>query len=99
DLVDPEQDPTDELPDLGAKAVSHAGEIWNLGRHKLLCGDARDPQSFRKLMARDRAAMVFTDPPYNVRVHDIQGRGNIQHREFKMASGEMSTEQYTRFLT
>ena len=52
----------------------------------------------RLLMGRDRAAMVFADPPYNVRISSVQGRGRIKHREFASASGEMSSEQFTKFL-
>ena len=75
---------------LPGKAVSRSGDLWQLGQHRLLCGDARDPKDFRQLLARERATMVFTDPPYNVRISSVQGRGKIKHREFAVASGEMS---------
>jgi ParB-like chromosome segregation protein Spo0J len=64
DLIDPEQDPVDELPMLAETAVSRRGDCWLMGRHRLVCGDARDAADVRKLMGRARAAMVFTDPPY-----------------------------------
>jgi hypothetical protein len=98
DLVDPEQDPLDDLHEIAKKPVSRIGDLWVLGRHRLLCGDSREPAHLRQLMLQASAAMVFTDPPYNVRVSSIQGRGKIKHREFVAASGEMSTEQYTGFL-
>jgi DNA modification methylase len=98
DLIDPEQDAGDELPDLGKWPISRTGDLWLLGRHRLLCGDARNSLDVRHLMSRERAAMVFTDPPYNVRVSSIQGRGKIRHREFVAASGEMSAAKFTRFL-
>jgi DNA modification methylase len=98
DLVDPEQDPVDDLPEIAKKPVSRIGDLWVLGEHRLLCGDSREAAHIRQLMLRASAAMVFTDPPYNVRVSSIQGRGKIKHREFLAASGEMSTEQYTGFL-
>jgi len=98
DLVDPEQDPVDDLPEIAKKPVSRIGDLWVLGEHRLLCGDSREAAHIRQLMLRASAAMVFTDPPYNVRVSSIQGRGKIKHREFVAASGEMSTEQYTGFL-
>jgi DNA modification methylase len=50
-------------------------------------------------MGRERAAMVFTDPPYNVRISSVQGRGRIRHREFVAASGELSRAEFTEFLT
>jgi DNA modification methylase len=49
-------------------------------------------------MGRERATMVFTDPPYNLQIKSIQGRGKIKHREFAEASGEMSPQQFTSFL-
>jgi DNA modification methylase len=98
DLVDPEQDPVDDLPEIAKKPVSRIGDLWVLGEHRLLCGDSREAAHIRQLMLRASPAMVFTDPPYNVRVSSIQGRGKIKHREFVAASGEMSTEQYTGFL-
>jgi DNA modification methylase len=98
DLIDSEQDPADELPVLAAKVVSRRGDFWLLGDHRLYCGDARETADIRKLMGRDHAAMVFTDPPYNIRIASVQGRGRIRHREFAAASGEMSSKEFTAFL-
>ena len=98
DLVDDEQDPADEVPVLATQSVSRIGDLWILGPHRLLCGDARQGADIGKLMAGKSAAMVFTDPPYNLRVSSIQGRGKIRHREFVTASGEMSPEDFTQFL-
>src|SRR5512133_1072147 len=86
DLIDPEEDPADELPEIGKRPISRKGDLWLLGRHRLLCADARQARDVRKLMGGECAAMVFTDPPYNVRISSIQGRGKIQHREFVAAS-------------
>lgn len=82
DLVDPEQDPSDELPGVAKEPVSRRGDLWLLDRHHLLCGNAKDDADLRKLMGRERATMVFTDPPFNVRISSVQGRGKIRHREF-----------------
>jgi len=98
DLVDREHDPSDEPPVIANEAVSRRGDVWRLGDHRLLCADARDGTALRTLMGRERAAMLLTDPPYNVRVRSIQGRGKIKHREFVAGSGEMSGKQFTRFL-
>jgi DNA modification methylase len=98
DLIDNEQDPANEVTALASQPVSRIGDLWVLGPPRLLCGDARQSGDVRKLMAGKSAAMVFTDPPYNVRVSSIQGRGKIRHREFLAASGEMSPEQFIRFL-
>jgi DNA modification methylase len=100
DVVDPEDDPADELPALATEPVSRIGDIWLLGakRHRLICGDARNTAHFQKLMGSDRAAMVFADPPYNVAIKSVQGRGKTKHGDFVMAAGEMSKAQFTAFL-
>lgn len=97
-LVDPEHEPEDDCPAVAAEAVTKAGDVWQLGEHRLMCGDARKTADLAMLMGRNQAGMVFTDPPYNVKVKSIVGRGRIKHREFAMASGEMAPEQFTRFL-
>ena len=99
DLVDPEQDPGRR----GAcpredRAISRIGDLWELGPHRLLCGDAQSAAAYRLLMGGVSAAMVFTDPPYNVPIKSVQGRGRIKHRDFAQGSGEMSPTQFTRFL-
>jgi hypothetical protein len=53
-------------PDLGAPPISQFGDLWHLGKHKLLCGNALDENSYKILMGRSRASAVFTDPPYKV---------------------------------
>ncbi len=81
-------------------AVTQPGDIWVLGNHRLICGDATDPQTYAALMAGCEAQMIFTDPPYNVPISGhVCGLGKIQHEEFAMASGEMSSEQFTQFLS
>jgi DNA modification methylase len=94
-----EGDPADEIPTIERIAVSRNNDIWALGDHRLVCGDATNDAQARALMGRERAAMVFADPPYNVRVASVVGRGKIKHREFASASGEMSRDEFTSFLT
>ena len=79
--------------------VTQPGQLWQLGAHRILCGDARDPAMLERLMDGAKAAMAFLDPPYNVRVRDIVGRGRVRHAEFAMASGEMSQSEFVAFLT
>ncbi len=79
--------------------VSQLGDLWYLGEHILYCGDATKSESYERLMESERAQAIFTDPPYNVPVNGhICGNGKVKHDEFKMASGEMSEEEFTRFL-
>ncbi|MGN6595921.1 site-specific DNA-methyltransferase [Sphingopyxis terrae] len=82
-----------------APVVCRVGDMWQLGDHALICGDATDPEVYRRLLDQGKAQMVFTDPPYNVPVNGhICGLGKVQHDEFVMASGEMTEEQFTTFL-
>ena len=91
----------DEVPDppVAGATVSRAGDLWVLGAHRLLCGNALDGAVYQTLMAGERAEMVFTDPPDNVLIdRNVCGLGRIRHREFAMASGEMSEAEFTAFL-
>src|SRR5215472_2206219 len=95
-----EADPADVLPEVAAgPAVSNLGDLWVLGRHRVLCGNALDLDALAALMGEERASMVFTDPPYNVRIEGhASGLGTIHHRAFPMASGEMDKAEFTGFL-
>lgn len=87
------------LPSSGP-AVSKVGDIWELGEHRVCCGDARQARTYTQLMRDERAELVFADPPYNVRIDGfVGGKGRIKHREFMEASGETSEEQFIAFLT
>jgi DNA modification methylase len=100
DRGDPNSDPGDALPDFLKNTVTRPGDLWCLRDHRILCGDARSPSDLDTLMAGAPAMMVFTDPPYNVRIAGhARGRGRQKHREFAFASGEMSEKEYSRFLT
>ncbi|MEO0419758.1 MAG: DNA methyltransferase [Pseudomonadota bacterium] len=91
--------PEDELPGLLGNPISKRGDLWSLGNHWLLCGDARSSDDFATLMAADTADLVFTDPPYNVKIDgNVCGKGEVKHRESAFASGEMSQSEFTNFL-
>ncbi len=93
-------DPSDDNLDAPAQQWARPGDIWQLGRHRLICGDALDPRTAELLMDGKKARMVFSDPPYNVPIEGHVGNsGKIKHREFSMASGEMSSPEFTRFLS
>ncbi|HVI67109.1 MAG TPA: DNA methyltransferase [Bradyrhizobium sp.] len=98
-------DPTDvedEIPlstNDPATAITRTGDVWCLGRHRLICGDARDRVVFDLVMGHERADLIFTDPPYNVPIDGhVTGLGRIRHREFAMGVGEMSADAFTSFL-
>jgi len=89
----------DSVPEVCGAPISKAGDLWQLGRHRLLCGDTRDADAMNRLMDGETADLVFTDPPYNVPIDgNVCGLGSVKHREFAFASGEMSESQFTQFL-
>jgi hypothetical protein len=94
-------DPEDDIvPDIGdGTPRCRLGDIWQLGPHRLMCGSALDKDVVASLMNGELAQMVFADPPYNVRIDGHVGNsGSVKHREFAMASGEMSVSEFTAFL-
>lgn len=95
----PDPDDTLDIAD-SLQAVSQPGSLWQLGRHRILCGSAIEQGSYAKLLGAKRAGVVFVDPPYNVAIDGhVSGNGSIRHREFQMASGEMSEFEFVSFLT
>src|SRR6266446_1339551 len=100
DMPEPDDDPADAAPELSAgPPLSKIGDLWLLGQHRVLCGNALDPEAFTALLGEERAMMVFTDPPYNVQIDcHASGLGAIHHRPFPMAAGEMGKAEFTAFL-
>ncbi|MCB2051701.1 MAG: ParB N-terminal domain-containing protein [Novosphingobium sp.] len=90
---------SDQIPPMAKEAITRPGDVWQLGRHRLLCGDAREPEHYDVIMGDARADIIFTDPPYNVPIDGhVCGLGRVRHREFAMGAGEMSASQFTAFL-
>lgn len=77
--------------------ISKPGDIWQLGRHRIICADALSGDNFSALMGDKRADMIFTDPPYNVKIKGHVSSGD-KHKEFAMASGEMGRQEFIEFL-
>lgn len=97
--VEEDGDPADDLLPEVVPSRCKLGDIWQLGPHRLICGDALDPAAINLLTDGKLARMVFTDPPYNVPIDGhVSGLGKIKHREFAQASGEMSKDQFVTFL-
>ena len=92
---DPDDAPVPAPPD---QPTSRSGDIWLLGDHKLICGDARLSETYTALLGTELADLVITDPPYNV---PISGHvsGTNRHGDLAMASGEMSRAEFQRFLS
>ena len=99
DVAPVKPDPADALPAMTGPAITRPGDIWRIGAHRLICGDATRPETYTRLLDGNLAQMVFTDPPYNVKIDGhVSGLGEVKHREFAMASGEMTESEFTRFL-
>lgn len=95
------RDPADDvdLPEPDQVAVTRLGDIWELGPHRILCASSLDEASYEALLQGRQADLIFTDPPYNVPIEGhVAGNGKTRHREFAMASGEMSATEFTAFL-
>ena len=92
--------PADVIPPLPDRAITRRGDVWLCGRHRLVCGDARETQDYALLVGNEPVGMIFTDPPYNVPIDGhVCGLGRVRHREFAMGAGEMSEAAFIAFLT
>jgi hypothetical protein len=95
-----ERELADDLPEPSPIQVSRAGDMWQLGKHRVLCGDALEERSYSRLLGDERAAVVFADPLHHVPIDGhVRGSGKSRHREFAIASAEMSEAEFTAFLT
>src|SRR5215831_430998 len=101
DTPDRADDPADVVPEVPASPpVSKPDDLWRLDRHRVLCGNALDPEAFTALMGEERAAMVFTDPPDDLPIDgDAGGLGSDHHHPGPITSGEMDRAEFTAFLS
>ena len=94
-----EADADDQIPAVTGAHVTQAGDLWQLGKHRVLCADALRAENHAMLMDGAKANLVITDPPYNVAIDGhASGLGKFRHREFEMAAGEMSRSEFIAFL-
>lgn len=103
-LEEPEPSECDAVAELVSELedkppVSRRGDLWLLGKHRVLCGDSLEKESYSRLMDNEKARIVCSDAPYNVPINGfVSGNGATKHREFTNASGEMSPEEFIDFL-
>jgi len=88
----------DVVPPSQAWATSRIGDLWLLGAHRVLCGDATNSEALKVLMGGKQARVALSDPPYNCKVQGhVTGSGH--HGDFVSAPGETSDDEFTQFLT
>jgi DNA modification methylase len=89
----------DEIPQTSANLVTRQGDIWVLGNHRLINGDARAIADYQALLGKEEVGVIFSDPPYNVPIAgNVSGLGRVKHEDFAMAVGEMTRQEFTSFL-
>ena len=99
DMDEVEEDDEVTAPEIDKPSITKRGDVWDLGEHRLICGDSTLSDTFTELLGKERAHMIFTDPPYNVPIDGhVCGLGSVKHKEFAMASGEMTEVQFQAFL-
>ncbi len=97
---DEASDPADEIVAPPANPIARSGDLWLLGKHRLLCGSSLEAENWARLMEDETAAMVFSDMPFNVPVNGhVSGLGKVKHEKFAQASGEMTSAEFTAFMT
>lgn len=96
----PDADDLVDDPESIRPPVTRLGDVWGFDRqHKIICGDATKDLTWKSLLAAERVDLAFADPPYNVPIDGhVTGLGKFKHREFAMASGEMTKAEFERFL-
>lgn len=96
--IEEQSDEDKDIPSDQAPPVTQPCDLWLLGKHRLLCADAMQLDSYKQLMEDTQAAMILTDPPYNLPARDIGHVCEAAHGDFAMGSSEMSSEQFIMFL-
>ena len=92
-------DPADAVPDALSQTVTRPGDVWLCGSSRVICGNSLAAVTYDRLLQGVMVDLVVQDSPFNVSVKKhVGGLGRIQHREFAMASGEMSKPEFSTFL-
>lgn len=80
-------------------AINRSGDLWQLGRHVLACGDARDAALIKAMVGDRQARLLLSDPPWNLKIEGVvSGNGRVKHADFEMAAGEMTRDEFQHFL-
>ncbi len=97
--TEPKPNPADAAPPVELQAVTQPGDIWQLGAHRLICGDSTKAETYAAVMQDEKAQAVITDPPYAVPIEGhVCGLGKIKHRDFLMGGAGTTPEQFNTIL-
>lgn len=102
-LLSMDDDPADEdpveLPGAHVAPVSRVGDLWDIGDHRLIVGDARDSAVYARLLDGENAQLIVTDPPYGCVIeNNVSGSGKVKHGNFVMGAGETSLKEFAATL-
>lgn len=81
-----------------ANVIVKPGDLFQLGKHRLMCGSCLDKDTVATLMQGEKARIIFTDPPYNLKANEFSNKGEVKHQDFAMGGGEMSDDEFMQFL-
>ncbi len=100
--LDVEEEAVDDdvrLPADDVTPVSRPGDLWAIGNHRLIVGDARDPAVYERLLDGERVQLIVTDPPYGCAIErNVSGGGKVKHGDFVMGAGETSLTEFAMTL-
>lgn len=93
-----DEGPEELLPEPNADPVTSKGDLWLLGKHRLLCGDSTKLESYTLVLDGAEVDCIFTDIPWNIPIAGfVSGLGKMKHDDFQMAAGEMSDAEFAEF--
>ncbi|HVI27095.1 DNA methyltransferase [Hansschlegelia sp.] len=96
DAESEQKDEDEDVPEAPEQPVARHGDVFELGDHRIICGDSTDPATYAALLDDERAVMSVSDAPYNVSIKNHVG--SSRHGEFVMGVGEMTVDAFTAFL-
>ena len=96
---EPGADDNVHLPGEKEQPVSRLGDLWHIGPHRVLCGDARDIACHERVLGGALVDLFFTDPPYGCAIAgNVSGLGSVKHGDFVMGAGEQSLPAFGQTL-
>ena len=93
---DQEEEPVEIIEE--KDLIVKPGDLFQIGRHKIYCCSFEDTDKLTEMFGADRARIVLTDPPYNLKANDFTNKGEVKFKDFAMGRGEMSDAQFVEFI-